>query len=196
MNIGVVSFQNKDVTKAINELADRYKTESPRVLIPVTTEDQEFIQSVLRACIENKIPVVCFISHAAGLDHLLKQADDIVVSDNPVKEVMHQLTIGDSFCIAWDDSIPAHHLLHAVEDLALDVWDITDGLDPIEIDDEREYESDDLYDLMHESLGTFIDALAAFVGSVVMESLTQAVAERLRETDEGNRDISPFDDLD
>jgi hypothetical protein len=193
MNIGIVSFKNANTEKAIIEFLERYKDEDIRILLPVTSEDQVFVQSVLKACVENQVHVVCFIAHAAGLEHLLQQANEIVVAENPLQEVIHQLGTDDALGISWDDSLPAHTLLHSVEDLALDVWDITDGIDPIEIDD-GEYATEDLHEIMHTSLGMFVDALTAFVASVVMDSLTEAVAEKIRESDD-QKDVSPFDDM-
>jgi hypothetical protein len=87
--------------------------------------------------------------------------------------------------------------LHSVEDLAIDVWDITEGLDPIELEPD-EYDGMDshgLHDAMHKHLGMFVDLLAAFVAETVMDSLSEAVAQHIIEA-ETKRDVSPFKDED
>ena len=194
MNIGVIAFENEDVSEGLKDLFDVYSDLELTVFIPVTEDDQDFIQSVLRTCIEAEVKVTAFIESAEGLDHLLKQADDIVVSGNPVKEVVNQLKAGDALAIAWDDSPQSHVIIHAVEDLALDTWDISHGLIEIDIEDiGLDIDTEGLHDLMHQSLGTFIEALAAFVASTVMESLSQAVDDHMRDS-ENKKDISPFKD--
>ena len=194
MNIAVVSFENKQVDQGIKELIDLYQDKELRFFLPITHEDQIFIQSVLKVCIDKKIKVTAFLAHAAGMEAIVQQVDDVVVSDNPVKDVIQRLGAGDAIGIVWDNSPQAHFVLNSVEDLALDTWDITNGIDEIVVDEDMDYmASDELHDLLHNSLGMFVDALAAFVGQVVMESLTEAVIERLKE-EEDKRDISPFDD--
>lgn len=196
MNIAVVSFNNEPVDKGLIELLDLYQDEEITVLLPVTQDDQVFTESVLRVCIDKSVKVTCFIAHAAGLDHILKQADSTVVADNPVKEVLNNLSVGDAFGFCWkdDDAKAMLFLIEAVEDLALDVWEISEGLTEWTPEDDP-YDHHDLHEVMHQSLGMFVDALAAFVSSVVMESLTQAVEEHLAEQ-ENKKGISPFDEDD
>jgi hypothetical protein len=179
----------------MDELFDKYGIEETTVLLPILKRDREFTQSVVQACLDHGVKVHCYFTNADGLDHILKQADDITVIDNPVKEVLLQLSTGDSLGLVWDDSPQAHFALHTVEDLALDTWDVTDGLDVLEIepDDFADMSANELHDAMFKHLGMFVDLLAAFVAETVMESLSEAVAEHLLDT-KTKKDISPFKD--
>lgn len=197
MNIGVFSFKDIDVSEGIEEMLDKYRDKNPTILLPILKSDDKFSQSVLRTALDMNIKVNCFFVSAVGLDHILKQADDIVLSENPVKEVLRQLKQGDSIGIVWDDSPSNHIILHSVEDLALDVWDITDGLDRVEVDDwDFDMDEKKLHDEMHATLGKFIDLMCAFVASTVMASLGEAVAEHiaLAEEDGDIKDVNPFED--
>jgi hypothetical protein len=197
MNIAVISFKDVDVTLGIQELIQTYGEDKPIFFLPLTKSYNLFTQSVIDTCRSNGVEVHCFFPNANGFEDLLTQADDIILTDNPVKEVLRQLTTNDSLGIVWDDSPQAHFALHSVEDLAIDVWDITDGLDPIELEPDA-YEgmdSRDLHDAMHKHLGMFIDLMAAFVAETVMDSLSEAVAQHIIEA-ETKRDVSPFKDED
>jgi hypothetical protein len=140
-------------------------------------------------------PIVLVLG--ANRDLIRKETEKmpITVIDNPVKEVLLQLSTGDSLSLVWDDSPQAHFALHTVEDLALDTWDITDGLDVLEIspDDFADMSTNELHDSMMKHLGMFVDLLAAFVAETVMESLSEAVAEHMLDA-ETKKDISPFKD--
>jgi hypothetical protein len=195
MKIAIISFQDIDVTNGIDDLFDKYGVEETTVLLPILKRDKLFTQSVIDACLDHGVKVHCFFTSAEGLDHILNKADDITVIDNPVKEVLLQLNTGDSLGLVWDDSPQAHFALHTVEDLALDTWDITDGIDVLEIDqdDFSDMSNKELHDSMHKHLGMFVDLLASFVASTVMDSLSEAVAAHIEDS-ENKRDISPFRD--
>jgi hypothetical protein len=197
MKVAVISYQDIDVTDGMDDLFDKYGVENTTVLLPILKRDKQFSQSVVRACLDHGVKVHCFFTSAEGLDHLLKQADDVTVSDNPVKEVLLQLSTGDSLSLVWDDSPQAHFALHSVEDLAIDVWDITDGIDPIELEaeDYGDMDATELHASMHKHLGMFVDLLAAFVAETVMSSISEAVAQHIMEA-ETKRDVSPFRDED
>lgn len=197
MNIAVISFQDIEVTEGIEDLLEQYSdVEELKVLLPVLRKDKEFTKCIMDMCKEKGAKVTLFFASADGLDEFIKEADDITVTENPVKEVLRQLTVEDALGIVWDDSPQAHFALHSVEDLAIETWDITEGLDVLEVDpdDFEDMTANELHKAMHKSLGTFIDLMAAFVASTVMESLSEAVAEHLMES-ENKRDIRPFDDM-
>lgn len=195
MKIAVFSSVNADVSDGINALIDKYALHSPEVHFPVSINDDEFVQSILDVCIERKIKTVAYFPNATGLDHLLKQADDLVVVDIPVKEIIRQIKTDDAVGILWTDSPQDHIVLHALEDIAPDIWDITDGLDPIELEDDlyEDLSEKELHDAMHKHLGAFVDLLASFVASTVMASLTEAVIEQLAD-ELGKKDFNPFQD--
>jgi hypothetical protein len=195
MKIAVISFKDIDVSLGIEDLLENYGSEDVTVLLPILKKDKEFTDSVIRTCKENGIKIHCYFTTAEGLDEFLTQADDITVIDNPVKEVLHQLGSSDALGIVWDDSPQAHFALHTVEDLAVETWDITDGMDILEIepDDYADMSSNELHDQMFKHLGMFVDLLSAFVASTVMDSLSEAVAEHIIDS-ETKRNISPFKD--
>ena len=194
MKIAIFSTENLDVSKGIDEIITKYSEQSPEILFPVKVGQDEFSQSVIRKCLENRVKVSIYFKDATHLDHLLKQADDITICDEPINEVLHQLSPHDAVGIVWTDSLDDHLILHTIEDLALDVFDITDGLDPIEIDDAFEsMDPDELHDAMHKTFGILLDMMAAFVATTVMDSLGQAVIEHMEQQIK-RKDIHPFDD--
>lgn len=198
MNIAVFSFKNRNVDNGINLLVEKYKDKNPNILLPVLKHTEEFTQSVLRSAIDNKAKVTCFFESAVGLDHLLKQADDISLTDNPVKEVLRHLKPGDAVGIVWDDSPQAHFIVHSLEDLALDTWDIYEGLDSIEAEEfDFSLNEETLHEEMISTMGKFIDLMCAFVASTVMNSLSEAVAEHIMtaEEDIDKKDIDPFEEM-
>jgi hypothetical protein len=106
---------------------------------------------------------------------------------------MRQVEPHDTLAMVWDDSLEAHAVLHSLEDYGLEMWDITDGLDIIEIDYDDDRETEELYDIMTTTLNLFAESLAAYVTSTVLDVLTDTIRERLAEEDD-MKDISPFDD--
>ena len=188
--IAIISFDDDiDVTRAVNELADKYP--DAEFLVPVV-EYGTFAKSALRAVFDTGTYQLFFSEHAS-IDDYAVEADDITFCSNPIKEILRQLNTGDVLGIVWDESLEAHSVLHSLEDFALDMWDITDGLDPIEIDYSEESETNELYDVMASTLNLFAESLAAYVTSAVLDVLTDTIRERLEE-EETMRDISPFDD--
>jgi len=193
VKIAIFSTENLDISKGIDQLITKYSEQSPEILFPVKVGQDDFSQSVIRKCLENRVKVTIYFKDATNLDHLLKQADDITICDEPVNEVLHQLSPGDAVGIVWTDSLEDHLVLHTLEDLALDVWDVTDGIDQIEIDDAFEsMDPDDLHDAMHKTFGILLDMMAAYVATTVMDSLGQAVMEHLE--NQLRKNIHPFDE--
>ena len=193
MKIAVFSTENLDVSKAIDDLITKYSEQSPEVHFPVKAGQDDFYQSVIRKCLENRVKITAYFKNADGLDHLLKQADDIVICDDPIQEVLQQLTTKDTVGIVWSDSMEDHMVLHTIEDLAIDAWDITDGIDPIEMDDPLfGLDTNDLHNAMHKAMEAFAEVMAAYIASTVMESLSQAVMEHLVQ-ELNKKNIFPFD---
>jgi len=195
MKIAVFSEDDLDVSLGIDQLLTKYSEQSPEVLFPVKTNYEYFSQSIIRKCLENQVKVTAFLSDATDVGHIIKQVDSFVVCEDPVNDLLRQLSTGDAVGIVWTDSLTDHLIIHTVEDLALDTWDITDGMDPIEMDENSflGMDPDDLHDGMHKALGVFVDMMSAFIASTVMESLGQAVVQHLNEQVD-KKDISPFDD--
>ena len=195
MKIAVFSDDDLDVAEGIDQLLTKYSEQSPEVLFPVKTDYDDFSQSIIRKCLENQVKVTAFLSDATDVGHIIKQVDSFVVCEDPVNDLLRQLSTGDAVGIVWTDSLTDHLIIHTVEDLALDTWDITDGMDPIEMDENPflGMDPDDLHDGMHKALGVFVDMMSAFIASTVMESLGQAVVQHLNEQVD-KKDISPFDD--
>jgi hypothetical protein len=188
--IAIISFDDDvDVSKAVEELAERYP--HAEFLLPIL-EYGRFAKSALKAVIDTGTYHL-FFSETASIDDYAVEADDITFCINPIKEILRQLDTGDVLGIVWDESLESHSVLHSLEDFALDMWDITDGLDPIEIDYSEESETEELFDAMTSTLNLFAESLAAYVTSAVLDVLTDTIRERLEE--EGTmKDISPFDD--
>lgn len=133
-----------------------------------------------------------FTDGSDGIDSLVLKAEDITMCMNPLKEILREITSEDVLALVWQDSIEAHLALHAVEDLAIETWNIEDGLEPIEVNLDEDDESDALYEEMQDALSTFIEAFASYITNGVLNTLAKAVEERIRE-DFGKKDINPFE---
>ena len=193
MKIALFSDENLDVSKAVDQLISEYSEQAPEILFPVKVNFDEFSQSVIRKCLENRVKCTAYFKDANGLEHILKQADDITITEEPVQEVLRQLGPKDAVGIVWTDSINDHLIVHTVEDLALDIWDITDGIDPIEMDDPfMEMDPDALHDAMHKTLSVWVDMMSAYIATTVMDTIGQAVLENIQ--NQLKKNINPFED--
>ena len=192
MNIAVISFQDVCADEGMLELINKYgKDKELRVLLPVTGSENHFAESVMEVCRDHSVKVTCFIVNAMDIDHILLNADDIVITDNPVKEIVRQITTEDTLGIVWDDSPQAHFILHAIEDFGIEVWDITEGLDQIEIEFTESQE--DVYKAMMDSMAIFVEHMADYIMTSVLDVLAETVAKRI---EEDGKDILPFKDDD
>lgn len=192
MNIAVISFQDTCVDEGMLALVNKYgKEKELRVLLPVTGSENHFAESVMDVCKDHSIKVTCFIVNAMDIDHILLNADDIVITDNPVKEIVRQITTEDTLGIVWDDSPQAHFILHAIEDFGIEVWDITEGLDQIEVEFTESQE--DVYKAMMDSMAIFVEHMADYIMTSVLDVLAETVAKRI---EEDGKDILPFKDDD
>ena len=192
MNISVISFQDVCVDEGMLELINKYgKDKELRVLLPVTGSENHFAENVMDVCRDHSVKVTCFIVNAMDIDHILLNADDIVITDNPVKEIVRQITTEDALGIVWDDSPQAHFILNAIEDFGIEVWDITEGLDQIEIEFTESQE--DVYKAMMDSMAIFVEHMADYIMTSVLDVLAETVAKRI---EEDGKDILPFKDDD
>ena len=192
MNIAVISFQDVCADEGMFELINKYgKDKELRVLLPVTGSENHFAESVMDVCRDHSVKVTCFIVNAMDIDHILLNADDIVITDNPVKEIVRQITTEDALGIVWDDSPQAHFILHAIEDFGIEVWDITEGLDQIEVEFTESQE--DVYKAMMDSMAIFVEHMADYIMTSVLDVLAETVAKRI---EEDGKDILPFKDDD
>lgn len=189
MNIAVISFDDVCVDSGMSALIEKYGKEI-NVFIPVTGNENHFAESVMDICKENDVRTTCFIVNASDIDHILVGADDIVITDNPVKEMIRQITLDDVLGIVWDNSPMAHFVLSAVEDFGIETWDITDGLDKIEIDYTDE-PVEIIRERMIESMNVFVEHMADYVMTSVLEVLSDEVAKRILED---GKEIDPFKD--
>ena len=197
MKIAIFSNENLDVSKAIDDLITKYSEQSPEVIFPVKAKQEIFSQSVMRKCLENKVDATIYCTSAIGLEQLILQATSSVTCEEPIQEVLRQLSPGDAVGIVWTDSLTDHLILHTIEDLALDTWDITDGIDPIEMDDPYSgMDADQLHDAMHRTVDVLVDMMSAYIATTVMDSISQVVMEKIR-NDVFTRDSKiefPFED--
>jgi hypothetical protein len=187
--VAVISFdESADVTEGLELLFDKY--DEVHVMLAVSSNNN-FVRTALKAILSYDASFTLYVSETEGIEHI--PHENIIICSNPVKEVMRQIQSNDVLAMVWDDSLEAHAVLHSLEDYGLEMWDITDGLDIIEIDYDDEDNTDDLYDIMTTTLNLFAESLAAYVTSAVLDVLTDTIKERLAE--EGDmKDISPFDD--
>ena len=189
MNIAVISFEDVCVDEGVTQLLEKYG-KGVNVFIPVTGNENHFAESVMGICKEHGVRTTCFIANASDIDHILVGADDIVITDNPVKEMIRQITLNDVLGIVWDNSPMAHFVLSAVEDFGIETWDITEGLDQIEIDYSDE-PVEIIRERMVESMNVFVEHLADYVMTSVLDILSEEVAKRIMEDE---KEIDTFKD--
>lgn len=187
MKIAIFSEKNRDAREGTLQMLTKYASKSPEVIFPVTEENQEFAVTVTALCTQVGIPTTAYA------DHDIRTADTTVYSEDPVKSVIYQLEKGDAVGIMWSDSEHDHLILHSVEDLALDVWDITEGLATIGAHSIESLTPEDLRNALLDSIDDMVDVLATYVAGLVLDSLGRAALEQLTEMLD-KKDISPFDD--
>lgn len=187
--IAVISFdESADVTDGLELLFEKY--DEPHVMLAVSSNNN-FVRTALKAMLSYDVSFTLYVSETEGIEHI--PHENITICSNPVKEVIRQVQPHDVLAMVWDDSLESHAVLHSVEDYGLEMWDITDGLDAIEVDYDDDSNTDELYDIMTTTLNLFAESLAAYVTSAVLDVLTDTIRERLAEEDD-MKDISPFDD--
>lgn len=187
----VLSFKDGNVTEGLRRLIALHP--DAVVVLPVMGLST-FTSSAMEAIRETKAKYHLFFTDSTeNIDGLILGAHDITMCANPMKEVLREITADDILAMVWDESIEAHMTLHAVEDLAVETWNIEDGLDVIEVDYDDDSESDLLYAEMQEKLSDFIESFSEYIMNGVLDVLTKAVQERLAE-EAGKREINPFED--
>lgn len=187
--IAVISFdESADVTEGLELLFEKY--DEPHVMLAVSSNNN-FVRTALKAMLSYDVSFTLYVSETEGIEHI--PHENITICSNPIKEVIRQVQPHDVLAMVWDDSLESHAVLHSLEDYGLEMWDITEGLDVIEIDYDNDSNTDELYDIMTTTLDLFAESLAAYVTSAVLDVLTDTIRERLAEEDD-MKDISPFDD--
>ena len=186
-NIIVLGFGSNDVSLGMSQLLNSYPEGD--VLIPLGLGDVKCFRSIVVACKEANRSVKFYTEPDIDGDEYQPIGDtELIICSNPMKEVLRNVTVGDILAIAWDDSIEAHMALHSVEDYGIDIWDITDGLEPIEMDHGS---SDDLYEEMQEALTNFVDVFTAYLTAGILETMTKTIDSLIRNQTDG-KDINPF----
>ena len=187
MKIAIFSEKDKDAHEGTLQLLTKYASKSPDVIFPVTADNVTFATSVAHLCKQLGIHTTAYTDHEFTLSDMQEYAS------YPTISVLHQLNVGDAVGIMWTDSEEDHFVLHNVEDLALDVWDISNGLSVIESTTVGPLDADALRDAMMDSFEEFVDIMATYVAAQVLNSLGQAVEEHLSDMID-KKDISPFDE--
>ena len=186
----VMPFKDGDVNEGMRRLIQLNK--DAIVVFPVM-ELPQFRTSITKVLEETGVKYHLFFTDGSEeIDNLVLKAHDITMCLNPLKELTREITADDVLAMVWEDSIEAHLVLHAVEDLAIETWNVDDGLEPVEVDFDDDDESDMLYEEMQEAMSNFIEAFATYITNGILNTLSKAVEERLRE-DMGKKDINPFD---
>ena len=185
--IMVFGFDDTDVSKGLRELIKKHPG-SP-IFIPVL-DNFKFAESAVRTAKEENVKYQIYFSDAGDeVDQMILGADDITVCVNPIKEILREVTSDDVVALVWDDSVDAHLVLHSVEDYGIETWDITDGLDPLEIE---RGDSDDLFEEMQGKMQEFIEVFAAYVTAGVLEQITHSIDAILTQGLDPEDD-NPFD---
>jgi len=186
----VMPFKDGNVKEGMRRLIQLNK--DAVVVFPVL-DLPDFTISLTQVLEETGVKYHLFFTDGSdGIDGLVLKAHDITMCTNPLKELTREITADDILAMVWEDSIEAHLVLHAVEDLAIETWNVDDGLESVEVDFDDDDESDMLYEEMQEAMSNFIEAFATYITNGILNTLSKAVEERLRE-DMGKKDINPFD---
>ena len=182
-------FKDGDVQDGMRRLIQL--TPEAVVVFPVV-EMPIFTESMVSILEETNAKYHLFFTDGSdGIDSLVLKAHDLTMCSNPIREITREITAEDILAMVWEDSIEAHLTLHAVEDLAIETWNIEDGLEPIEVEFDDDDESDVLYEEMQDALSNFIESFATYITNGVLNTLSKAVEERIRE-DMGKKDVDPF----
>lgn len=189
--IVVLPFKDADVEEGLRRLIQLHP--GTTVVLPVAPALPEFTASSVQVLTESKAKYHLFFTDGDdGIDNIILNAEDITMCSNPLKEILREITSEDILAMVWDESIEAHLALHAVEDLAIETWNIEDGLEVIEVDFDDDDDTDILYEEMQEALSTFIEAFATYLTAGVLDVLSKTIEAKIKE-DEGKRGINPFD---
>lgn len=185
----VLPFKDGDVQDGMRRLIQL--TPEAVVVFPVV-EMPMFIESMITILEETNAKYHLFFTDGNDdIDSLVLKAHDLTMCNNPIREITREITAEDILAMVWEDSIEAHLTLHAVEDLAIETWNIEDGLEPIEVEFDDDDESDVLYEEMQDALSNFIESFATYITNGVLNTLSKAVQERIQE-DMGKKDVDPF----
>jgi hypothetical protein len=191
--IAVITFDPEaNVWDGLSKLIDL--DSDVEVLIPVTSHGK-FVDSALLAIREAAVPFRIYLSVEETIGSLHEIGAELVtICEDPIKAILNQITPDDILAMVWDDSTRAHLTLHSLEDFGIDAWDISNGLDVIEVDYEEE-STEDLFEMMQNSMSVFVEDLANYMISSVLDVITESVMERIQE-DDGKKDIDIFEDED
>ena len=185
-NIIIIGFKDEDVSKGVSSLLDTYPEGD--VVVPLHGADLP-LESIVEVCLKKKRPIHFYLPEV-GEDYSGLEENKVTHTSNPLKEVLRNVTPEDVLAIAWDDSIEAHMVLHSVEDYGLDVWNIRNGLEPIEIDHS---DSDDLYAEMQDALSKFIEVFSLYLTESIMDTMGKTI-ESLMVDPNIHGDIDPFEE--
>ncbi len=186
----VLPFKDADVTDGLRRLLQL--NSNVTVVLPVVPSFSKFTETSHQVLTDSKAKYHLFFTDGdEGIDNLILNANDITMCSNPTKEILREVTSEDVLAMVWDECIEAHLTLHAVEDLAVETWNIEDGLDVIEVDFDDEDDTDILYEEMQEALSNFIESFATYITAGVLDVITKTIEAKIKE-DEGKKDINPF----
>lgn len=179
--IAVIGFQeNANIVEGLEKLIDKYPDAT--VYFPFEEADH-FTKSIIEIVRRKAIKYKPFVAVSSDTEGLFVD-DDFVICMDPLHEIIRMLNSDDVLALVWDDSVEAHIVLHSLEDFGMETWDIMDGLNPIEVTFHEEESTDELYDVMIQTLEMFAESLAAYVTSAVLDVLTETIQRRMEEDDD------------
>lgn len=185
----ILPFKDADVSDGLRRLLQLHP--GATVILPVAPSLPVFMESSYSVITESNSKYHLFFTDGDdGIDALILRAEDVTMCSNPLKEIIREITSEDVLAMVWDESLEAHLTLHAVEDFAIETWNLEDGLEPIEVDFDED-DTDVLYEEMQESLSQFIESFATYITAGVLDVITKTIEAKLKE-DEGKKDINPF----
>jgi len=188
----LLSYNNDvDVSEGLSALFNLHP-ELTEVLIPVI-EDGVFAQSAINSAKQMFRKFKIYFAENGILNNFA-DAEDITLCGNPNKEIIRQVQPGDVLALVWDDSHTIHMALHSLEDFGLETWDISNGLEPIEVPygDDGDDPSE-MYEQVVEGMNTFLEKMVSFITASVLDVLSDTIKKRIEEDDD-HKDISPFDE--
>jgi len=186
-NIIIIGFKDEDVSKGVSSLLEAYP--DGNVVVPLHGADLP-LESIVRTCLAYNRTMHFYLPETDEDTYSGVGDTQVTHASNPLKEVLRNVNPDDVLALLWDDSIESHMVLHSVEDYGLDVWNIADGLEPIEID---QSDSDDLYAKMQDALTDFIDAFSLYLSESIMDAMGKTIDSIMLES-QIDPDIDPFED--
>jgi len=191
VRVAVIAYGSKpqdgwQVYKGMNELLEKY----PDAEVLVTCTLSDYSEDVFRALLDSKRKFSLFLPEKAKANfrddanknvNAEQIAYKVTKTDTPLKHATWELSPGDALAIVDDGTERYVEILEATEDLGLELWDITEGLQELMYDPLEEMGGCDTEAEIIAAVHDLMDALVHHVIHSVADDLTERLGGALSE---------------